>query len=243
MTRYTKLGRKKHEESGSWEAAPLTPAKTKQNKSEDKKDKVTHSAGKEQKGGAKKRSFSNYDGEGDRNLSPNEKRQKRRAVQKMNNSICFACRKKGHTIKECPEAKEQSKGICYNCGSTEHSLKACRKPRSGNKLPFAKCYVCEGTGHLAGQCPKNEKGMYPNGGSCRFCGKVDHLARDCKMTKEEAGTSVVGKIDLSKGADDDDFHIFVEEKQKLGAEAKVEQELEKFVEKRKNHVKKKVVKF
>src|ERR1700730_16004050 len=62
MTRYTKLGRKKHEESGSWEAAPLTPAKTKQNKSEDKKDKVTHSAGKEQKGGAKKRSFSNYDG-------------------------------------------------------------------------------------------------------------------------------------------------------------------------------------
>lgn len=96
---------------------------------------------------------------------------------------------------------------------------------------------------MAGQCPKNEKGMYPNGGSCRFCGKVDHLAKDCKMTKEEAGTSVVGKIDLSKGADDDDFHIFVEEKQKLGAEAKVEQDLEKFVEKRKNQVKKKIIKF
>lgn len=84
--------------------------------------------------------------------------------------------------------------------------------------------------------------MYPNGGNCRFCGKVDHLARDCKMTKEEAG-SVIGKIDLSKGADDDDFHIFVEEKQKLGEEAKVEKELEDFVEKRKPQAKKKVVKF
>jgi zinc finger CCHC domain-containing protein 9 len=62
------------------------------------------------------------------------------------------------------------------------------------------------------------------------------------MTKEEAGTSV-GKIDLSKGADDDDFHIFVEEKQKLGEEAKVEKELETFVEKRKPQAKKKIVKF
>jgi zinc finger CCHC domain-containing protein 9 len=62
------------------------------------------------------------------------------------------------------------------------------------------------------------------------------------MTKEEAG-SVIGKIDLSKGADDDDFHIFVEEKQKLGEEAKVEKELETFVEKRKPQAKKKVVKF
>jgi zinc finger CCHC domain-containing protein 9 len=112
-----------------------------------------------------------------------------------------------------------------------------------DKLPYAKCYVCDGTGHLAGQCPKNEKGMYPNGGSCRFCGKVDHLARDCKMTKEEAGTSVVGKIDLSQGADDDDFHIFVEEKQKFGQQNKDEKDMEKLIEKRKDNVKKKVVKF
>ncbi|KAG2181049.1 hypothetical protein INT43_008631 [Umbelopsis isabellina] len=239
MTRYTKLERKKHEDSGSWEAAPLTPAKLKQTA-----DKQAHSEGgyKGRKNG--KRSYSQVEGNDDnRSMDPLEKRRQRRAVQKMNSTICFACRKQGHAIKDCPEAKNQNKGICYNCGSTEHSLKACRKPRSGNKLPFAKCYVCDGTGHLAGQCPKNEKGMYPNGGSCRFCGKVDHLARDCKMTKEEAGTSVVGKIDLSQGADDDDFHIFVEEKQKFGQQNKDEKDLEKLIEKRKDNVKKKVVKF
>ncbi|KAI8579210.1 hypothetical protein K450DRAFT_243291 [Umbelopsis ramanniana AG] len=241
MTRYTKLGRKQHVDSGSWESAPLTPAKVKHPRSRD--DGEQEGSGSGQNSGNKKRSFSKLDGQGEQRMSANEKRQKRRAVQKTTNTICFACRQRGHNSRDCPNSKEQSTGICYNCGSTEHSLKACKKPRNGTKLPFAKCYVCEGTGHLAGQCPKNEKGMYPNGGNCRFCGKVDHLAKDCKMTKEEAGTSVVGKIDLSKGADDDDFHIFVEEKQKLGEEAKVEKELETFVEKRKPQAKKKVVKF
>lgn len=61
MTRYTKLERKKHEESGSWEAAPLTPAKYKQPKSETKADNEAD-RGKEHNGGPKKRGFSKVDG-------------------------------------------------------------------------------------------------------------------------------------------------------------------------------------
>lgn len=108
-----------------------------------------------------------------------------------------------------------------------------------DELPYAKCFVCKKQGHLSSQCPQNDKGLYPNGGGCRFCGQVDHLAKDCKITKNEAGTTVVGKIDLKQGADDDDYHIFVEEKQKLDQEVKAEKEA---AEKPKKP-KRKVVKF
>ena len=108
-------------------------------------------------------------------------------------------------------------------------------------LPFAKCFVCKKEGHLSSKCPENDKGLYPNGGGCRFCSQVDHLAKDCKLTKNEAGTTAVGKIDLEQGADDDDYHIFVEEKQKLTEETQKEKQEEKKNVQEKP--KKKVVKF
>ena len=68
---------------------------------------------------------------------------------------------------------------------------------------------------------------------------MDHLAKDCPVTKEQAGTTAVGLISLDQGADDDDYHIFVEEKEKAKQEAKKEkkQEIKQPV------TKKKVVKF
>lgn len=62
MTRYTKLGRKKHVDSGSWEAAPLTPAKAKQPRSHD--DGEQEGSGSGESSGNKKRSFSKLDGKG-----------------------------------------------------------------------------------------------------------------------------------------------------------------------------------
>jgi zinc finger CCHC domain-containing protein 9 len=136
-----------------------------------------------------------------------------------NTQVCFACRKTGHSAKNCKEST--GVGMCYSCGSLEHTTKDCKKlPKDGNKFKFATCFVCKEQGHLAGACPKNEKGLYPKGGSCRFCNKVDHLAKDCTLTKEEVGTVTLGKIDLVQGADDDDFHIFVDEKRKLTEEQK-----------------------
>jgi hypothetical protein len=107
MTRYTKLGRKQHVDSGSWESAPLTPAKAKQPRS--RGDGEQEGSGAEQNSGSKKRSFSKLDGkgklplfiykiqsylnslhlgQGDQRMSANEKRQKRRAVQKTTNTVC-----------------------------------------------------------------------------------------------------------------------------------------------------------
>ncbi|KAG0225480.1 hypothetical protein BGW41_004683 [Actinomortierella wolfii] len=149
-----------------------------------------------------------------------EKRRLRRQKERQNKAVCFVCRKTGHNAKDCKEA--EGIGICYNCGSSEHTTATCKKlSKDGNKFKFATCFVCKEQGHLAGACPKNEKGLYPKGGSCRFCGKVDHLAKDCKLTKEEAGVVALGKIDLVQGADDDDYHIFVEEKRKMTEETKV----------------------
>ncbi|KAK3848150.1 MAG: hypothetical protein J3R72DRAFT_378122 [Linnemannia gamsii] len=153
------------------------------------------------------------------NSAKSERRRLRRQKERGNASVCFACRKTGHSAKNCKEST--GVGMCYSCGSLEHMTQDCKKlSKDGNKFKFATCFVCKEQGHLAGACPKNENGLYPKGGSCRFCNKVDHLARDCTLTKEEVGTFTLGKIDLVQGADDDDFHIFVDEKRKLTEEQK-----------------------
>ncbi|KAF8983825.1 hypothetical protein BGZ46_009393 [Entomortierella lignicola] len=182
------------------------------------KGKKANNKGKDQGGDPK---FSHQD-----NSTRSERRRLRRQKEKSNASVCFACRKKGHSAKDCKESS--GVGLCYSCGSAEHTTKDCKKlSKDGNKFKFATCFVCKEQGHLAGQCPKNERGLYPNGGSCRFCDKVDHLAKDCKLTKEEVGTLTLGKIDLVQGADDDDFHIFVDEKRKLTEEQKIIKKLVK----------------
>jgi zinc finger CCHC domain-containing protein 9 len=72
---------------------------------------------------------------------------------------------------------------------------------------------------------------------------VDHLAKDCKVTKDQAGTTVVGKIDLDQGADDDDYHIFVTEQRKHTKEVAEEKKIASPVVDRRPAQKKKVVKF
>ncbi|KAG0252877.1 hypothetical protein DFQ27_007797 [Actinomortierella ambigua] len=46
-------------------------------------------------------------------------------------------------------------------------------------------------------------------------------------TEQEAGVMALGKIDLVQGADDDDYHIFVEEKRKMTEETRVVKKLVK----------------
>ncbi|KAI7883131.1 hypothetical protein K492DRAFT_205672 [Lichtheimia hyalospora FSU 10163] len=232
MTRYTKLGRKKHVKADDqFTVTPLAPKK--QQEGNDKPGNNSRAPNDRRP----KRKHNSGDFE--RSDKDAEKRKKRRQMKKEKSTVCFGCRQKGHSVSECPEAKTSAKGICYNCGSTEHSLSKCRKPRKNNELPYAKCFICKKNGHLSGQCPENPHGLYPNGGGCRFCGQVDHLAKDCKITKEEAGTTAVGKIDLDQGADDDDYHIFVSEKQKLDDQTKVEKKEAQAPPK----PKKKIVKF
>lgn len=101
-----------------------------------------------------------------RALQQSTDRRERRANERASSTVCFACRAKGHSAKDCPQnlnanasalgadsAKagmrgKEAVGICFRCGSTEHSLKACRKSKKmredggGEKLPYATCFVC-----------------------------------------------------------------------------------------------------
>lgn len=97
--------------------------------------------------------------------------------------LCLGCRKKGHLLKNCPEAKKDV-GICFNCGSSGHALRACPKPR-GTTLKYAKCFVCGGSGHISRECPENANGLYPRGGCCHICLQKTHLVKDCPERTEE----------------------------------------------------------
>ncbi|CAI2164896.1 20188_t:CDS:2 [Funneliformis geosporum] len=208
MTRYTKLEKKKYEKATGFEGFNIKPLQL------DEAIEQDNSEIKEQK----------------------NKRSREEKLEPSTPEICFGCRKKGHSVKDCPEAKEQGVGMCYNCSSTEHIAKDCKKTiKQGDEYLYAKCFICNEQGHLSRHCLKNEKGLYPNGGSCRFCSQVTHLAKDCALKNPAIGTSVVvGKLDLQHGADDDDFHIQVLEK----SEEKLNT-----VKSGKNKLKKKIVKF
>jgi zinc finger CCHC domain-containing protein 9 len=142
---------------------------------------------------------------GDRpKLTKEERREKYTAIARQRrerklhqNTVCFCCRKTGHTASACPNRDTDDKTsksrsfhdatrICYKCGSTEHALKDCSKYNINKKgksnddaLPFATCFVCHETGHLASQCSQNSHGKYIHGGACRNCGSKRHLSKDC----------------------------------------------------------------
>lgn len=106
-----------------------------------------------------------------------------REDNKSKSIVCLGCRKRGHLLKNCPEAKKEV-GICFNCGSSGHALRACSKPR-GSTLKYAKCFVCGGTGHISRECPENANGLYPSGGCCHICLQKTHLVKDCPERTEE----------------------------------------------------------
>lgn len=54
--------------------------------------------------------------------------------------VCFACRKPGHSVNNCPKNKQHA-NICYNCGTTEHRLKDCKRPRKGSKFHQSR-FIC-----------------------------------------------------------------------------------------------------
>ncbi|KAF8840705.1 hypothetical protein BDN67DRAFT_968147 [Paxillus ammoniavirescens] len=154
-----------------------------------------------------------------------EQRRLTRIAERHADTVCFACREKGHAAKDCTKAvgeggdddgqKNINKvvGMCYRCGSTKHTLSRCKTSEDPhNPLPFALCFVCSGKGHLASSCPQNkEKGIYPDGGCCKLCGERSHLAKDCGLRKKDESGTAAGALfgtGNGAGADEDDFHIF-----------------------------------
>ncbi|CAG8488953.1 9176_t:CDS:2 [Ambispora gerdemannii] len=238
MTRYAKLEKKKYKEAVGFEGfnvKPLSPSKSKSSSIKKEREQTVVAMGEhgeqfkeKSKNGVKRKIWADKAKNTDAKFKRSEKRRLRRIKERKSKTICFACRKTGHSVKDCPEANKYSDsaadrsisvGLCYTCGSTEHTSKNCKEPifskdNKNIKYQYAKCFICGEQGHLSGKCAKNEKGLYPNGGSCRFCGKVDHFAKDCDIKKEEIGVVALSKIDSEHGPDDDDFHIFIEETKK-----------------------------
>jgi zinc finger CCHC domain-containing protein 9 len=107
--------------------------------------------------------------------------QNRKRKSRHLHRVCLGCRKKGHSLKDCPErfnSDQQKK--CYNCGKTDHTTRACPEPPKDGGFSFATCFICKQTGHLASQCSQNEgKGVYIRGGHCHKCGSVEHYAKNC----------------------------------------------------------------
>ncbi|EUC64054.1 zinc knuckle protein [Rhizoctonia solani AG-3 Rhs1AP] len=71
-----------------------------------------------------------------------EARRLRRVDERRKDTVCFACREKGHAAKECPKSNLDETagdalptgnnlvGVCYRCGSQKHSLSRCKKPEN-----------------------------------------------------------------------------------------------------------------
>ncbi|KAH7108027.1 hypothetical protein BKA62DRAFT_4092 [Auriculariales sp. MPI-PUGE-AT-0066] len=166
-----------------------------------------------------------------------EQRRQKRIHERLESTVCFACRQKGHAAADCPDsnlvldndkdvgntaAARPATGICYRCGATNYSLKRCRKPENpDDPLPFATCFVCKRKGHLAGKCGQNSKGVYPKGGSCVLCGKTSHLAKDCQLRTQPVADAAVMAATKSVAADEDDFHVFKRKQMRVERAIKV----------------------
>ncbi|KAL1283701.1 Zinc finger CCHC domain-containing protein [Trichinella pseudospiralis] len=131
-----------------------------------------------------------------------EERRVRRIKMKMQQTVCYCCRKKGHTLANCKRNNDSQKlGVCFKCGSLEHTLKNCKSKANG--LPYAYCFVCNGHGHLAKSCKENPNGIYPNGGSCKKCGSIYHLVKDCEKHSNESSVVAASKLATFESADAD----------------------------------------
>eukprot|EP00934_Nitzschia_sp_Nitz4_P002519 Nitzschia sp. Nitz4//scaffold54_size114964//102586//103203//NITZ4_003871-RA/size114964-processed-gene-0.48-mRNA-1//1//CDS//3329554411//2509//frame0 len=134
-----------------------------------------------------------------------KRREKQYQNDKYKNAICFLCRRKGHSVSQCPDKEtagnrnNSDSTLCFKCGSTEHSLAQCPQQKGRpdhSNLPFATCFLCNEKGHLVSACPKNQKGIYVNGGCCRHCGSTQHLSKDCaeKASKAKEDKKSDGKL-------------------------------------------------
>ncbi|KAF9241848.1 hypothetical protein BU15DRAFT_73187 [Melanogaster broomeanus] len=136
-----------------------------------------------------------------------EQRRLKRATGREADTVCFACREKGHAARDCPNAagegghengqKNMNKvvGMCYRCGSTKHTLSRCKNPEdlhNPSPSPHVSC-VLEKVISLHHAHKTKKKGYI--------------LMEGVKDNSGTAAGTVFGTGN-GAGADEDDFHTF-----------------------------------
>ena len=98
--------------------------------------------------------------------------------------ICLLCRRRGHSLKNCPDKNERTvdKKLCYNCGEIGHSLANCPQPlQDGNFYYNSNSYSLEFLwGFLLNYMSRY---LGTVGGtkfaSCFICNESGHLSKNC----------------------------------------------------------------
>lgn len=122
----------------------------------------------------------------------------RRDKKKHSNTICYSCRKKGHTVSECPFRIGNTTGTGSDSNSERVNSKNNRynsnNNNNNNKTPI--CYKCGKTDHSLNVCPlltKEERNDKMKGGklnyhkmelpfaTCFICKEQGHLSSQCKL--------------------------------------------------------------
>ncbi|CAG8474109.1 7137_t:CDS:10, partial [Funneliformis mosseae] len=130
--------------------------------------------------------------------------------------LCFNCKQKGHSSRECPEPRKEIEKHTYltcqnckssehitnfKCGSTEHISRDCEeKGNDGeddqkNFRNNQTCHNCNREGHISRDCPEPKRG----GRKCYKCNEEGHMSKDCTADSNSGGDYDRGNYNNSGG--------------------------------------------
>ena len=135
-----------------------------------------------------------YLGADARKFASEQRRLKRQDLRHLD-TVCFACREKGHSAKACPKTS----GFCEEKGGENRSKRRSSKPTVGicyrygccsSSLELANLIIllvrCGSRRHNLSKCPKpiDHENPLPFA-SCFVCSAIGHLAGSCPNNQEK----------------------------------------------------------
>ncbi|KAI5453218.1 hypothetical protein NCC49_006243 [Naganishia albida] len=116
-----------------------------------------------------------------------EQRRQGREHDRTSNTICFACRGKGHAAKDCPNVllageKTELESINADAADTVEETRGLKRKKGKKGADLAgssgRCYRCDSSEHPLSRCPKPPSVGLPFA-HCFICLEKGHLASKC----------------------------------------------------------------